>query len=70
MSFMFALSGPLPPKEMGSSLASRCCTTRLLAQLMLAPILSRLTGRIACGFEMARTSASPDVRFRALARPA
>ena len=24
----FALSGPLPPKEMGSSSASRCCSTR------------------------------------------
>jgi uncharacterized membrane protein YdfJ with MMPL/SSD domain len=26
--FTFALSGPLPPKEMGSSSASRCCATR------------------------------------------
>jgi putative drug exporter of the RND superfamily len=24
----FALSGPLPPKEVGSSSASRCCWTR------------------------------------------
>ena len=24
----FALSGPLPPNEMGSSSASRCCSTR------------------------------------------
>lgn len=24
--FTFALSGPLPPKEMGSSSASRCCS--------------------------------------------
>jgi RND superfamily putative drug exporter len=24
----FALSEPLPPKEMGSSSASRCCSTR------------------------------------------
>jgi uncharacterized membrane protein YdfJ with MMPL/SSD domain len=26
--FTFALSGPLPPKEMGSSSASRCRSTR------------------------------------------
>jgi putative drug exporter of the RND superfamily len=26
--FTFAMSGPLPPKDVGSSSASRCCATR------------------------------------------
>jgi RND superfamily putative drug exporter len=42
--FTFALSGPLPPKEMGIILGVAVLLDALLVRLMLVPILLRLTG--------------------------
>ena len=43
----FALSGPLPPKELGIILGIAVLLDALLVRLMLVPILLRLTGRAA-----------------------
>jgi putative drug exporter of the RND superfamily len=43
----FALSGPLPPEEMGMILGFAVLLDALLVQLMLVPILLRPTGRAA-----------------------
>jgi RND superfamily putative drug exporter len=40
---MFAVSGPLPPKEMGIILGIAALLDALLVRLMLVPILLRLT---------------------------
>ncbi len=42
--FTFALSGPLPPKEMGIILGIAVLLDALLVRLLLVPILLRLTG--------------------------
>jgi RND superfamily putative drug exporter len=43
----FALSGLLPPKEMGIILGISVLLDAMLVRLMLVPILLRLTGRVA-----------------------
>jgi putative drug exporter of the RND superfamily len=45
--FTFALSGPLPPKEMGVVLGLAVLLDAALVRLMLLPVLLRLTGRAA-----------------------
>ena len=42
--FTFALSGPLPPKEMGIILGVAVLLDALLVRLLLVPVLLRLTG--------------------------
>jgi len=45
--FTFALSGPLPPKEMGIILGVAVLLDASLVRLLLLPVLLRLTGRAA-----------------------
>ncbi|WP_412475619.1 MMPL family transporter [Gordonia sp. LUNF6] len=45
--FTFALSGPLPPKEMGVILGVAVLLDAFLIRLVLLPVLLRLTGRAA-----------------------
>jgi RND superfamily putative drug exporter len=45
--FTFALSGPLPPKEMGIVLGIAVLLDAFLVRLVLLPVLLRLTGRAA-----------------------
>ncbi|WP_042369402.1 MMPL family transporter [Streptacidiphilus neutrinimicus] len=45
--FTFALSGPLPPKEMGVVLGVAVLLDAALVRLVLLPVLLRLTGRAA-----------------------
>ena len=45
--FTFALSGPLPPKEMGIILGAAVFLDAFLVRLVLVPVLLRLTGRAA-----------------------
>ncbi|MGR6997480.1 metal-sensing transcriptional repressor [Yinghuangia aomiensis] len=45
--FTFALSGPLPPKEMGIVLGLAVLLDAALVRLVLLPVLLRLTGRAA-----------------------
>jgi len=45
--FTFALSGPLPPKEMGVILGVAVLLDALLVRLVLVPVLLRLLGRAA-----------------------
>ena len=45
--FTFALSGPLPPKEMGIVLGVAVLLDAALVRLLLLPVLLRLTGRAA-----------------------
>ena len=45
--FTFALSGPLPPKEMGAILGVAVLLDAFLVRLLLVPVLLRLTGRAA-----------------------
>ena len=45
--FTFALSGPLPPKEMGIVLGVAVLLDASLVRLVLLPVLLRLTGRAA-----------------------
>jgi RND superfamily putative drug exporter len=43
--FTFALSGPLPPKEMGVILGVAVLLDALLIRLLLLPVLLRFAGR-------------------------
>ena len=45
--FTFALSGPLPPREMGIVLGVAVLLDAALVRLLLLPVLMRLTGRAA-----------------------
>lgn len=45
--FTFALSGPLPPKEMGIVLGLAVLLDAAFVRLVLLPVLLRLTGRAA-----------------------
>jgi len=61
--FTFALSGPLPPKEMGIILGVAVLLDALLVRLMLVPILLRLTGTKAWYLPKWLDRILPDVRF-------
>jgi putative drug exporter of the RND superfamily len=61
--FTFALSGPLPPKEMGLVLGIAVLLDALLVRLLLLPVLLRLTGRAAWACPTWLRRVLPDVRF-------
>ncbi len=59
----FALSGPLPPKEMGVILGVAVLLDAALIRLLLVPVLLRLTGRAAWASPAWLRRILPDVRF-------
>jgi RND superfamily putative drug exporter len=61
--FTFALSGPLPPKEMGIVLGVAVLLDAFLVRLVLLPVLLRLTGRAAWYRPAWLAKVLPDVRF-------
>jgi len=61
--FTFALSGPLPPKEMGSILGIAVLLDALLVRLLLVPVLLRLAGDRAWWLPRRLERVLPDVRF-------
>jgi RND superfamily putative drug exporter len=61
--FTFALSGPLPPKEMGIILGIAVLLDALLVRLLLIPVLLRLTGRAAWWLPSRLRRVLPDIRF-------
>jgi RND superfamily putative drug exporter len=61
--FTFALSGPLPPKEMGIILGIAVLLDALLVRLLLVPVLLRLAGRAAWWLPGRLRRALPDIRF-------
>lgn len=61
--FTFALSGPLPPKEMGIILGVAVLLDALLVRLLLMPVLLRLAGRAAWWTPRWVERALPEVRF-------
>ncbi len=61
--FTFALSGPLPPKEMGIVLGVAVLLDAFLVRLVLLPVLLRLTGRAAWWAPSWLTRLLPNIRF-------
>jgi putative drug exporter of the RND superfamily len=61
--FTFALSGPLPPKEMGVILGVAVLLDAMLIRLVLMPVLLRLLGRSAWVLPEWLDRVLPDVRF-------
>jgi RND superfamily putative drug exporter len=61
--FTFALSGPLPPKEMGIILGVAVLVDALLVRLLLVPVLLRLAGPAAWARPRWVRRLLPDVRF-------
>ena len=61
--FTFALSGPLPPKEMGVILGVAVLLDAFLIRLLLLPVLLRLMGRRAWYLPSWARRLLPDVRF-------
>lgn len=61
--FTFALSGPLPPKEMGVILGVAVLLDTALVRLLLMPVLLRLLGRSAWYLPRRLDRLLPDVRF-------
>jgi putative drug exporter of the RND superfamily len=61
--FTFALSGPLPPKEMGIVLGVAVLLDAFLVRLVLLPVLLRLTGKAAWWVPRWLTRVLPDIRF-------
>ncbi|MEO5663334.1 MAG: MMPL family transporter, partial [Nocardioides sp.] len=61
--FTFALSGPLPPKEMGIVLGVAVLLDAFLVRLVLLPVLLRLTGKAAWWSPRWLTRVLPKVRF-------
>ena len=61
--FTFALSGPLPPKEMGVILGVAVLLDAMLVRLVLMPVLMRLLGRYAWVQPRWLDRILPDVRF-------
>ncbi len=61
--FTFALSRPLPPKEMGVILGIAVLIDALLVRLVLVPVMLRLLGRAAWWLPPWLDRALPDVRF-------
>ncbi len=61
--FTFALSGPLPPKEMGIILGIAVLVDALLVRLLLRPVLLRLAGRWAWWAPRWIDRLLPDVHF-------
>ena len=61
--FTFALSGPLPPKEMGIILGIAVLLDAFLVRLVLLPVMLRLTGRAAWYVPRWLGRILPDIRF-------
>ncbi|GAB3201564.1 MMPL family transporter [Nocardioides hungaricus] len=61
--FTFALSGPLPPKEMGVVLGLAVLLDAFLVRLVLLPVLLRLTGRAAWACPTWLRRLLPDIQF-------
>ncbi len=61
--FTFALSGPLPPKEMGVILGVAVLLDAFLVRLLLVPVILRLLGRWAWWLPKPLRRILPDVRF-------
>ncbi|HET8757163.1 MAG TPA: MMPL family transporter [Solirubrobacteraceae bacterium] len=61
--FTFALSGPLPPKEMGVILGIAVLLDAALIRLLLVPVMLRLLGRWAWWLPKPLDRLLPDVRF-------
>ena len=61
--FTFALSGPLPPKEMGIILGIAVLLDAFLVRLVLLPVMLRLTGRAAWWVPRWLARVLPDIRF-------
>ena len=61
--FTFALSGPLPPKEMGVILGVAVLLDAALVRLLLVPVALRLLGRWAWWLPQPLGRVLPDVRF-------
>src|SRR6187397_3380617 len=61
--FTFALSGPLPPKEMGVILGVAVLLDAALVRLLLLPVLLRLLGRWAWYLPKPLHRLLPEVRF-------
>jgi RND superfamily putative drug exporter len=61
--FTFALSGPLPPKEMGIVLGVAVLLDAFLVRLVLLPVLLRLTGRAAWWVPRWLRRILPDIHF-------
>jgi RND superfamily putative drug exporter len=61
--FTFALSGPLPPKEMGVILGVAVLLDALLVRLILIPVALRLLGPWAWWLPSWADRLLPDVRF-------
>jgi len=61
--FTFALSGPLPPKEMGVVLGVAVLLDAFLVRLVLLPVLLRLTGRAAWWVPRTLARVLPDIKF-------
>jgi RND superfamily putative drug exporter len=61
--FTFALSGPLPPKEMGVILGVAVLLDAMLIRLVLMPVLLRLLGPAAWALPRWLDRLLPDVRF-------
>ena len=61
--FTFAISGPIPPKEMGIILGVAVLLDALLIRLLLIPVALRLTGKAAWYLPKWLDRILPDVRF-------
>ena len=61
--FTFALSGPLPPKEMGVILGIAVLLDAALVRLLLVPVALRLLGKWAWWLPEPLDRVLPDVRF-------
>jgi RND superfamily putative drug exporter len=61
--FTFALSGPLPPKEMGVILGIAVLLDAALVRLLLVPVLLRLVGRKGWWLPARLERLLPNVRF-------
>ena len=61
--FTFALSGPLPPKEMGVILGVAVLLDAALVRLLLVPVLLRVLGKWAWWLPKPLHRILPDVRF-------
>ncbi|HET8861779.1 MAG TPA: MMPL family transporter, partial [Solirubrobacterales bacterium] len=61
--FTFALSGPLPPKEMGVILGVAVLLDTFPVRLLLLPVFLRLAGRAAWSMPSWLNRTLPDVRF-------
>jgi putative drug exporter of the RND superfamily len=61
--FTFALSGPLPPNEMGVILGVAVLLDAFLVRLLLVPVMLRLLGRWAWYLPRWADRLLPDVRF-------